>query len=184
MNILYFSYLSADKGVWVAFDVARKILSQTENTIFTFAGPAENEEITYTVKGMKMYYKKRFEYWGYIKTERARQSLMRSADIFIFPTLRESFGLVLLEAMAEGLSIVASREGCIPEILTNGLLFTKGDVNEMASQVMSLVSDNGLRKRIGALNRKRYEENYTIEKYGAKMISVFNHLESLDEYLG
>ena len=176
MNILFFSYLSRDKGIFVAIKAMQIILEQSNATV-TFAGPPEDEDIEFTLKGLELYYPKRFKVLGYVESPVEKKKIFRNADIFIFPTLRESFGLVLLEAMKEGLPIVASREGCIPEILPNGLLFTKGDVNEMAFQVMFLINNKVMRDKLGELNRKRYEENYTIEKYGARMIEVFNYLE-------
>ena len=109
-----------------------------------------------------------------------RTKIFRQADIFIFPTLRDVFGLVLLHAMAEGLPIVASREGTVPEIVpdaTNSLLVEKGDAKALADKALLLADDSRLRQKMGQANRRRFEEKYTIEKYGQAMINAFKQME-------
>lgn len=178
MNILFFSYLSRDKGFWVAFHGAQKILEENKDITFTFAGPVEDDDIGYTLKGLELYYPKRVKVLGYIESPVEKAKIFKSADIFIFPTLRESFGLVLLEAMSFGLPIVASKEGCIPEILMNGILFEKGNVLDFIEKLETCIYNATLfRQDVGRANRIRYIHNYTIEHYGARMIEVFNYLE-------
>ena len=176
LNILYLSYLSHDKGAEVAFDAMRSVLEQTNVTV-TFAGPIENDCIALQLDKLQDDFPNRVNNLGYIENDWRKYRLFRNADIFIFPTIREAFGLVLLEAMSTGLPIVASSEGCIPEILPNGLLFKKGNVKEMVSQVLLLIHSQQLRNELGNLNRNRYEENYTIDIYGKRMIKAFQEME-------
>ena len=108
------------------------------------------------------------------------QRFLEQADIFIFPTLRDVFGLVLLHAMAEGLPIVASREGTVPEIVpdgTNALLVEKGDAKALADKILFLADDGQLRQKMGQANRRRFEERYTLEKYGEAIINAFKQME-------
>jgi len=46
--------------------------------------------------------------------------IYREADLFVLPTRRESFGLVLAEAMAAGLPVVSTKIGAVPEVVTHG----------------------------------------------------------------
>ena len=113
---------------------------------------------------------------GYVEDVRERTAIFRGADVFMFTTLRDVFGLVILHAMAEGVPIVASREGAVPEILldeNHGLLFEKGDVQALTDKILALVADESRRKAMGAANRKRFQEIYNLEKYGKYMAAVF-----------
>ena len=79
-------------------------------------------------------------------------------------------------------SIVASREGTVPEIVpdgTNALLIEKGDAKALAENVLLLAGNSQLRETMGQANRRRFEEKYTLEKYGEAMIDAFKQMEAL-----
>lgn len=177
VKVLYFSYLSVNKGILIAFNVARIILKNYGKVDFTFAGPVENEQIERMMNELCHDYPDRVKYVGYIDSEVEKEALMKIADIFFFPTQKDVFGLVLLEAMREGLPIVASREGCIPEILNNGILVDKNNMQEFITQILRLVDDKITRDDMGRWNRKRYEKNYTVDIYGKRMIHVFKDMD-------
>lgn len=69
----------------------------------------------------------------------------KSIDFLIFPTKRESLGLVALESMACGTPVIATNAFAIPEYIIddiNGFLFTKGNVNELYNAVIKACSEN------------------------------------------
>ncbi|MBI3682347.1 MAG: glycosyltransferase family 4 protein [Acidobacteria bacterium] len=78
---------------------------------------------------------------------------LREIDIFVLPSLSESFSNSLMEAMACGCATIASRTGGNPELVQGGetgLLFETGNVRELADQLRRLVDDASLRLRLGA----------------------------------
>ncbi len=82
-------------------------------------------------------------------------SAYQQADILFFPSVCESFGLVVLEAMASGLPVVATNVGlCVDAIETgeNGIVVETGQVDQMADALLKLAEDQSLRKRMGAAN--------------------------------
>ena len=80
-----------------------------------------------------------------------------AADGFVFPTLRmESTGIVLLEAMASGLPVVASRIAAVPEVVGNaGLLVQPGDVAGLAKAMSWLMADKAMREQLAAQGSAR-----------------------------
>lgn len=183
LDILYFSFMTESKGVFTAFDSVPKVLESLAGARFTFAGPMSSDDVRQAFAGLKEKYGDRVEYLGYIEDAARRTQVYRNADIFIFPTHRDVFGLVLLHAMAEGVPVVASEEGCVPEIIqnnVNGLLITKGDVAQLTDKVLCLAGDAARRKTMGEANRQRYLNVYAPEKYGERMAAAFAAIEKLN----
>jgi glycosyltransferase involved in cell wall biosynthesis len=84
-------------------------------------------------------------------------------DLFAFPSLQEAMGRALLEAMAAGLPILATRVGGIPEALQNGaagLLVDPGRPDQITGAIERLAGDAPLRDRIGAAARRIAERDY------------------------
>ena len=91
-----------------------------------------------------------------------------NSDIFLFPTHNEAFGLVNLEAMRAGLPVISSNEGCIPEIIldgVNGFIEDSHDISSLSKRVIQLIENKSLREQMGKASRKRYEALYTPESY-------------------
>src|SRR5207253_4308304 len=80
---------------------------------------------------------------------------MRAADVFVLPSLIESFGIVLVEAMSCGLPIVASKVMGIPAVVedgVNGVLVPPGDEAALAAGMIRLLTDPAARNRIADRN--------------------------------
>jgi len=181
-QVLYFSYLSTTKGIWTALKAMPLVVAANPNVFFTFAGPIESDDLK---DKMYQYIQENklgpyFSYVGYVEDVFKRTTYFRSTDVFIFPTLRDVFGLVILHAMAEGKPVVASIEGTIPEIIqdgVNGCLFPKGDEAQLAKHILALLANQPMRLRMGKANRERYVAHYAPHVYGKRMVDVFKKLD-------
>jgi glycosyltransferase involved in cell wall biosynthesis len=98
------------------------------------------------------------------------------ADVFVFPSYApEGQPLVLLEAMACGLPIVATRKGCIPETARDGqeaLLIPPRDAGALATVIDQLLSNPDLRATLGRNARARYEARYTPQRFERELVRL------------
>ena len=98
------------------------------------------------------------------------QHILNDCDIFILPTLHETLSLALLEASVEGLALIASNTGGVPEIVENnynGLLVPPGSMIDLVNAIDKLTNDNILRNQLGENAQtkiKQYFSNKKIEK--------------------
>ncbi len=97
----------------------------------------------------------------------------RNADVFCLPSRQEGFGIVLLEAMAAGLPIVAARAAAIPEVVADcGRLFPPGDAAALAEQLQNLLEDGNTRLAMaasGSARVRRFEAARVAEDFLAAL---------------
>lgn len=103
-----------------------------------------------------------FRYFGLLPRE-ALPQIYRQASLFVFPTLLDSFGMVLLEAMACGLPVIATTHSAAPDLLTEGVIHA--DDPEALKRILLEFYERKDIKDVGALNRQTILRNYTEKHY-------------------
>jgi len=105
---------------------------------------------------------------------------LRSMDIFVLPSYSEAFSNSLLEAMACGCAVVASRVGGLPELTgknqEQGLLFTSGNVEELTAQLTRLVQDAEFRRDMGNRASKFARESLSIQIAAERTGAIYERL--------
>ncbi len=100
---------------------------------------------------------------------------LASADVFVLPSRWEGLPVALLEAMAAGLPVVATRVEGVDEVVENerqGLLVPPQDSNALAEALLQLIGDPQLRKQMGAAARHRIQTHYTLDIMCEKYLQV------------
>ncbi len=104
---------------------------------------------------------------------------LAAMDLFVLPSLAEGLPMALLEAMAAGLPVVATRVGGIPEVVRDGVegrLVPPGDPAALAGACLAFVGDPVARATAGASARRRVAEAYTIEATGPRYVDLYQRL--------
>ena len=102
--------------------------------------------------------------------------LYRHAEVFLFPSIYEGFGLPLLEAMASGCPVVAGRAASIPEVAgDSAVLIDPRDTEALAAAIDDLLSDEDKRKMFVMKGKERAKE-FTWEKTASQTLEAYGRL--------
>ena len=102
--------------------------------------------------------------------------IMDQIDILVHPADGESFGRVIVEAMAAGLPVVGVRGGGVGEIVQDqvtGILAEPNRADHLAAAVERLACDESLRRTMGQAGRRRADENYSLAACTAGMLEMY-----------
>lgn len=108
-------------------------------------------------------------------------NVLAAIDMFVMPSLWEGLPLSLVLAMGAGLPVVASRVAGIPEVVADGstgLLVSPGDVTQLAGAMARLVSQDALRRQLGAAARAFARPRFGADGYIASMTALYDRLLS------
>ena len=103
----------------------------------------------------------------------AVQNYYGAADLFVFSSKTETQGLVLVEAMAAGIPVVAVDSAGVKDVVDgkNGVL-TKESLSEFSEKIIKLLENDALRKEMSQ-NARKTASNYSIQKMSRKMLKVY-----------
>ncbi len=105
--------------------------------------------------------------------------LIGCADVFVLPSPAEPFGLVLIEAMAQGIVPVATRAGGPLEIIEDGIsgrLAVPGNAQDLAAALIDLLSHREKRDSMGRSALERFNQNFTVEHMTAATLEVYRRV--------
>lgn len=174
LNILFVGRLEKRKGLDYLLEAYRWVKQEIPNSRLIIVGPGIRLRHKYEKKIMRSGLKD-VVFIGYA-AYRELPRYYKTADIVCSPaTGRESFGIVLLEAMAVGKPIVASNIEGYGGILTDsaeGLLVPPRNVEKLAQALISLMTDKSLRQQMGAKGRLKAAE-YDWEHIAQRVLNYY-----------
>lgn len=106
-------------------------------------------------------------------------SLQKGFDLFAMSSLTEGLGTVLLDAMALGQAIVATRAGGIPEVVAHdqtGVLVPPRDADALAAAVVRLLGDADRRAQLGLAGRERVRASFSVERMVQATLDAYDRL--------
>ena len=172
IKLLYVGRLAPEKNIkllMVSLDkLNQKYYDQIE-LLITGDGPL--------LKELKKEAPQNVTFTGYL-TGKELASLYATADVFTFPSVTETYGNVVLEAMASGLPVVGVLAGGVKENLIdgyNGLATTEDDVEKFSTNLEEIITNQQLRKRL-ALNARKYAINHSWDQIFNKLVNSYREV--------
>lgn len=179
--VLYLSNFIESKGILILLEAANILKKSNIDFRLHLIGAPIGNIMDKVNKLIEMYSLKSIILTCGPKYGKEKDELLVSSDILVFPTFyeKETWGLVILEAMQAGLPVISTNEGAIPEIVddgTTGYIVRKKDPKDLADKLKILIEDEKLRIEMGSHGRRKYMEKYTYEIFEKRMCEVFNQI--------
>ncbi|PWK13846.1 1,4-alpha-glucan branching protein domain-containing protein [Tumebacillus permanentifrigoris] len=180
--VMFVGRLVREKGVHTLLNAIPSILAEFPDTAFVIAGkgPAMSA-LQEQARGMGIADKVRFA--GFISDEE-RNSLFQAADVAVFPSLYEPFGIVALEAMAAQTPVVVSDVGGLGDVVShghNGLKMYPDDAHSLSLQVRDLLRDPAYGERL-AQTALQEIDRYNWNSIAQQTTAVYRKALGMDEH--
>lgn len=176
--ILYAGRLDNNKGVDVLVKAYKLIQEKNRDLNLVIAGPDFGSlEDLKKLAGM-LGVREKVAFLNDLNREELL-SAYKNSHIFAFPTRYEAFGIVMIEAIACGLPVVATRCSAVPYVLnenSEALMFKKDDHAELAKKIIEIDENNGLRNNLVKNGQKRVNDDYIWDKSLKKMEGIYKSL--------
>lgn len=191
-KVLFVGRLEKRKGIQVLIQAIPYVLKKNSNVIFlvigrdTFASSREigfsgPKELSYKEQLINMLpneYREKVQFLGYVSQKELEQ-YYRMCDIFVAPSLYESFGYIYIEAMSYAKPVIGCGVGGVPEVIKDGetgILVPPQDHLSLAEAIINLLKDSALRRNIGINARKYVEKNFTNEPMVERTLAAYREL--------
>lgn len=204
MDILWVGRLSPEKGVHVLLDAFAEVLKRYPDARLEIIGPEERlrydvlltcddpEKLTplarfYDGRSYLSHLQQRVSslgiersvtFTGLVPHERLAERY-REAALVVNPSLSETFGVTLIEAMACELPVIAARAGGMTEIVVDGesgILVEPDNASSLAEGILALLRDASLRQTIGRAARQRVLQHFTWDRVAASLADLYHNL--------
>ena len=202
-GILFIGRISPEKGLHILLDAFKKVFKHYPKLNLHLVGPqipAPMEYIVALSDDPKVLELATFYAGGYLShlTEKISPDLIdrvifhkyipyselvkcyHNADVFVFPSVwDEPFGMPIIEAMACGVPVVATRGGGITEIIEDGktgLLVERGNEDMLAKAIQRLLEDEALCRSLGNAGRQKVIKSFSWDKISNDLLAKYRKL--------
>ena len=147
-TVLFLGWLQREKGVFDLVQAMPAVLRAVPQARFVLAGRGDRQALLSLARSLGV--EQALELPGWVEGDRKDQ-LLRAADVFVLPSYYEGLPVGVMEAMARGIPVVATRVGGIPDLVAHGvsgLLLEPGRPAALAQAIVSVLTDATLRTRL------------------------------------
>jgi glycosyltransferase involved in cell wall biosynthesis len=173
-RVVFLGRLAPAKGVVTLIEALARLRTPGAQLLLVGDGP-ERSRLEGVARRLGV--AERVHITGFVEHHRV-PAVLASGDVLVLPSVYEELGTVLIEAMAVGLPVIASRVGGIPELIhdgENGLLVPPGDVRPLAAAIDRVLGDPDLARRLAAAARRRVSK-HDWRHAGAEICRLYRQL--------
>jgi glycosyltransferase involved in cell wall biosynthesis len=172
--------INPDKGLDVLLEAAARLRSRIHDARFEILGGLQSGYEHHAAELEKLRHERGLldmvVFRGFIQQPRP---LIAAADVYVQPSRAEPFGLGVLEAMALGVPVIASRAGGLVDIVedeVSGLLVPPGDPAALSAAIQRLLGDRELARRLGEAGRQRALRQFSLDRMLDRLIATYSEV--------
>jgi glycosyltransferase involved in cell wall biosynthesis/GT2 family glycosyltransferase len=185
LSVLFVGRLEKRKGIDTLFESIPCVIHHVPDVRFTIVGgdtphPSGVSYKHYLLRNLDKKYHGYVDFKGFVSNSDL-QDYYRRCDLFVAPSLYESFGLIYLEAMAWGKPVIGSDVGGVPEVIADGrtgLIVPPGDAEALGEALICLLKNPGERMAMGEMAARMVKKNFTRECMAEETIRIYRDLVS------
>ncbi|NUB27683.1 glycosyltransferase family 4 protein [Azospirillum brasilense] len=173
VRLLFLGRLIKLKGIDVLLDALASEACRSRSWQLTIAGDGDLE--TYRAQAKALGQEERVRFTGWLDQTGCRKELVQT-HVLVQPSMFEGLPMSVLEAMANGLTIVATPVGSVGDAIADeetGLLVPPGDRTALAEALARVIDDAELRRRLGQGARRRFERQFDIAVYRERIVEIY-----------
>ncbi len=179
-GVLFVGRLSAPKGIHELFAAIPKVIARHPLTRFVLVGVAENaaKEAALREDAARLGIDRHIAFLGALDG-RDKAAAFATSELLVVPSWTEAFPLVIPEAMAAGLPVIAAAVGAIPDFVVDGedgFLIPPKDATALADRIDRLLADAPLHRRMAQHVRERAPREFAVEVGAARVAKLAREL--------
>lgn len=174
--ILFLGRLGKRKGAYDLLEAVKKVKAVVPNVVLKCGGDGELEEIRECAQ--KLGLAESVEILGWVRGHQ-KEALLKEAAVYVLPSYNEGLPMGVLEAMSEGLPVVSTTIGGIPDAIDSGIsgiLIQPGDITGLARAVEMLLQSADLRQKMGDSAREKVVNTFSADKVIPRLENVYLEL--------
>lgn len=178
-RILFVGRLTAVKGTLLLLDAVAAARSAHLDLTLTIIGDGQDRS-KLEAKARALGLSDLVSFLGY-QNQSAVAEQLEDADLLVLPSFAEGVPIVLMEAMASRLPVIASRVGGVQELVEHGVsgfVIPPGDVDELAASIVRLLDDPRLCASMGAAGRAKVEAEFSIRGQADALATAFDSMRA------
>jgi glycosyltransferase involved in cell wall biosynthesis len=172
-RLLFVGRLAAVKGVPVLLDAVAQLSQDHPDAELVIAGDGpDRQRLESRAKDLGI--SDRVRFLGYQSQSQVRK-LLRETDVFAMASFAEGVPVVLMEAMAAGVPVVATRIAGVPELVDDGacgFLVPPGDTEALAERISLLFDDPASRNRFAGAGRAKVEQEFNLSTESQRLCQI------------
>lgn len=164
--------LARQKGPDYFLKAATMVKRHYPDALFVFVGQGPEKEILQAaVKRLSLE-----ENVIFVGRRGDMPGVYTSLDVLVLPSRDEGMPMTIIEALAAGTPVIATRVGSVPELIKDeqtGLLLEPGDIEGLSNAIIRLLADSDLRQRYAQAGQQLVREQYSADAMAAKYLSLY-----------